>query len=112
MPAEGWIECSLMTFEQFHISLKDQAPPAGVSPALSALWWDGKGDWTRAHDIAQSVGEQGSARDAAWVHAYLHRKEGDAENSRYWYRQAGQPVPQTTLDEEWERIVLAFLSKA
>ena len=78
---------------------------------LAALWWDAKGEWSRGHEIAQSEGEQGSdSQAAAWVHAYLHRKEGDAANSRYWYRQAGQPVPETTLEQEWERDRLAFLA--
>jgi hypothetical protein len=100
-----------MTFEQFRVSLENPAPPAVLSPLLVALWWDGKGDWSRGHQIAQSEGEQGSAPRAAWVHAYLHRKEGDVENARYWYRQARQPVPETTFDEEWRQIVLALLNR-
>ena len=82
------------------------APPAGISPALRALWHDGRGDWERAHETAQSIEND----DGAWVHAYLHRKEGDASNAAYWYRRAHQPVGAGSFEEEWERIVSALLA--
>ena len=82
------------------------APPPGLSSALLALWHDGRGDWDRAHETAQSV-EDG---EGAWVHAYLHRKEGDAANAAYWYRRARRPIATGTLDEEWESIVTALLA--
>lgn len=72
-------------------------PPEGLSLAAQALWWDGQGDWARAHVCAQ---EQDDAAGAA-VHAYLHRKEGDLANARYWYSRAGRPVFEGTLGEEW-----------
>ena len=75
--------------------------------ALLALWWDAKGDWERAHEIAQDV----SGADGAWVHAYLHRKEGDLGNAGYWYRQAGRPVGAGDLKVEWEGIVGEMLGK-
>ena len=84
----------------------EAAPPAGLTPALSALWWDRRGDWERAH-AAAARDEQG--RDAAWVHAYLHRREGDAANARYWYRRAGRPAAQTPLEAEWDEIAAALL---
>jgi hypothetical protein len=80
-------------------------PPAGLSAPLEALWWAAKGDWDKAHKI---VMDEESA-DAAWVHAYLHRVEGDLGNAGYWYRQAGQPVAKDSLEAEWERIVSALL---
>jgi hypothetical protein len=95
-----------MTFEEFHNSLENSGPPASLSPLLNALWWDGKGDWNQAHEIAQ-VDEQ--SREAAWVHAYLHRKEGDSWNADYWYRRAAQPVAKGTLAEEWRQIATALL---
>ncbi len=98
-----------MTFEHFLTSLDCSEPAAALPPLLLALWWERKGEWDRGHDIAQSEGEQGSAREAAWVHAYLHRKEGDVGNARYWYGRAGQPFPERTLDEEWKQIVVALL---
>ena len=100
-----------MTLDQFRGSLEDPAPPPVLSSLLAALWWDAKGNWDRGHDIAQSEGEQGNAEEAAWVHAYLHRKEGDVSNSGYWYGRAGQPVPNTTSDEEWRQIVTALLDR-
>ena len=82
-------------------------PPAGLTPALDALWWARKGEWPRAHALVQEEENQG----AAWVHAYLHRVEGDLANAGYWYRRAGQPMPSASerLDAEWEAIVAALL---
>jgi len=94
-----------MTLDEFRQSLSGAAPPAGVSEALKALWHDGRGDWNAAHEVAQDVPDP----DGAWVHAYLHRKEGDAGNAAYWYRRAARPVCRDTLDVEWESIVSAFL---
>ena len=85
-------------------TLTDAAPAAGLSPPLAALWWAAKGDWDVAHKIVQDE----STKDAAWVHAYLHRVEGDLSNAGYWYRQAGQPVAKDALEAEWERIVSAL----
>lgn len=89
-------------------ALSDPAPPDGAPP-LAALWWDRKGDWERSHEIVQADEE---GRDAAWVHAYLHRREGDGDNARYWYRRAGRPVSSASLDEEWFEIVGALLGRA
>ena len=75
--------------------------------ALLALWWDAKGDWERAHEIAQDV----SGADGAWVHAYLHRKEGDLGNAAYWYRRAGREVATGDLRVEWEGIVGELLGR-
>jgi hypothetical protein len=94
-----------MIFEQFRSSLSDKLPPQNASPLLAALWWDAKDDWSKAHEIAQEI----ESRDAAWVHAYLHRKEGDEGNAGYWYRRAGKPHRQGPLDSEWEEIVRGLL---
>ena len=73
------------------------APDASaLAPPLAALWHDARGDWKRAHECVQ----EGTDRESAWVHAYLHRKEGDEGNAGYWYRRAGRKMPQTGLDEE------------
>lgn len=76
--------------------------------ALLALWWDARGDWQKAHEIAQEV----PGADGAWVHAYLHRKEGDVGNAAYWYRRAGLEVETGDLQEEWERIVAEMLARS
>lgn len=94
-----------MTFEEFVASVSASGPPAGLSEALVALWHDAHGDWNAAHEVAQDVPDP----DGAWVHAYLHRKEGDASNAAYWYRRAGKPVATSSLEEEWRQIVRAFL---
>ena len=89
----------------FADSIAEPHPPAGLSLALQALWWDAKGDWDKAHDCAQA------REDAAGnhVHAYLHRKEGDPPNAAYWYRRAGAAMPTVSLDEEWRELVQRFL---
>jgi hypothetical protein len=87
-------------------SLSAAEPPAGLSMALQALWWDAKGDWQKAHECAQAQ------EDAigAWVHAYLHRKEGDLGNAGYWYRRAEKPVSADPLTAEWDAIARNLLS--
>ena len=96
----------LMTLEDFRSSLGNAAPPDGCSSALAALWHDAKGDWEEAHRIAQAVDDE----DGAWVHAYLHRKEGDSSNARHWYRRAARKFAEDTLPEEWDRIAAALLN--
>lgn len=94
-----------MTLEEFKTSLSNHVPPANASGELTGLWWDGKNDWQKAHEAVQDLETQA----AAWVHAYLHRKEGDIWNADYWYRRAGQVRPSHGLDEEWESIVKTLL---
>ena len=95
-----------MDLAAFRASLDGPAPPPGLGLALQALWHDGKGRLARgAHELAQ--GDGSGASD--WVHAYLHRKEGDPANAGYWYRRAGKPVARGSLDEEWAAIVAALL---
>ncbi|MBW4635148.1 MAG: hypothetical protein KME30_25605 [Iphinoe sp. HA4291-MV1] len=81
--------------------------PESLPKALQSLWYDKKSDWNTAHEIVQNA----SDADSAWVHAYLHRKEGDLSNAHYWYRRSGQPESKLELDEEWEQIVSCLLSK-
>jgi hypothetical protein len=92
--------------ERFRASLADPAPPPGVSGALAALWWDGRGAWDRAHAAAQAD----ESRDGAAVHAYLHRKEPDLANARYWYARADRALAQGSLDDEWTALVTELLS--
>ncbi|MBR0994057.1 hypothetical protein JQ580_25380 [Bradyrhizobium japonicum] len=89
----------------FIASLDGAAPAPRLSAPLSGLWWAAKGDWEQAHRIVQDD----NSRDAAWVHAYLHRVEGDFGNAGYWYRQAGQPAATDSLEAEWERIAATLL---
>ena len=95
-----------MTPEAFRRSLDKPAPPAGLGPALEALWWDAKGDWDKAHDRAQA--DDGA--EGAWVHAYLHRKEGDLSNAGYWYREARRSKATGELEAEWAAIVATLLA--
>ncbi len=96
-----------MRLVEFKASLEQSNPPDGLGGPLSALWWDAKGEWDYAHRIVQT--DQGA--DAAWVHAYLHRKEGDAFNAGYWYGRAGKPHSRHTLAREWAEIAEALLSE-
>ena len=95
-----------MTYQEFRDALAADAPPAGLSLALQALWWDAKGDWARAHTCAQ---DQDDAQ-GAWVHAYLDRVEGDLPNAGYWYRRAGRPQTDMALADEWSAIAAALLA--
>ena len=94
-----------MTLEEFRATLSSDAAPA-VAPVLQALWYDARGNWDQAHAMANAVDNP----SGAWVHAYLHRKEGDLGNAGYWYTRAGQPVATDALDAEWDRIAAALLS--
>jgi hypothetical protein len=96
-----------MTIEEFRSTLAGAAPPAGISAALEAMWQDARGRWDAAHQIAQDIPE--ADKTGAWIHAYLHRKEGDLSNAGYWYRRAGKPVALDSLQDEWTRIVTALL---
>jgi len=97
-----------MTVDEFKLTLSAAAPPS-VSPALLALWHDARGDWEAAHGCAQDDG----SHDGSWVHAYLHRKEGDLGNAGYWYSRAGRAAParDTTLAAEWDEIARALVGK-
>lgn len=97
-----------MTREQFLTSLTHEQPPAELAAPLRALWWDAKSDWTRAHDLVNDL----ETNEAMAVHAYLHRKEGDASNAGYWYRRAGRRVGTGTLEAEWRALVKELLSTA
>ena len=97
-----------MTIAEFQSTLPEGQPPAQLTPLLRALWWDARGDFDRAHEIAQ---DESLGPDAAWVHAYLHRKEGDEGNAGYWYRRARKPHARSSFDEEWRQIAIAFLEQ-
>ncbi len=94
-----------MDYEQFQQSLSSTSPPTGLSPYLLSLWYDARGDWDRSHTIIQDINDQ----NAAWIHAYLHRKEGDMGNADYWYHRAGKKRPGLSLKDEWEQITRALL---
>ena len=97
-----------MDLAAFRASLAGPAPPAGLSAALQGLWWDGRGDWARAHGCAQAADDAPSAA----VHAYLHRKEGDLGNAGYWYARAGRAPARDALAAEWARLVQELLRGA
>ena len=97
-----------MTADEFKRSLNKSQPARGLAPALAALWWAAKDDWDRAHEIVMAHEDS----DCAWVHAYLHRREGDLPNARWWYRQAHKPATTGSLDAEWNAIVRGLLGEA
>lgn len=95
-----------MDLAAFRESLTADAPPAELGIPMQALWWDAKGDWDKAHALA----DRRHDATGSWVHAYLHRKEGDRGNAGYWYQRAGKDMPaRLSLDEEWKRIVSALI---
>lgn len=94
-----------MQFEIFQQSIADNKLPQDISVYLQALWYDGNSNWSKAHSLVDSLEDA----TACWVHAYLHRKEGDIWNADYWYRRAGKKRPDVSLQQEWETIVKALL---
>jgi len=96
------------TVAEFRDTIAPASPPAQLPATLAALWHDAKGDWDAAHKVAQDIDDE----DGAWIHAYLHRKEGDPANAAYWYRRAGKPVSTLSLDAEWEEIVSDLLERS
>lgn len=94
-----------MNFELFTNTLSQSFPPKDFSAYLQSLWYDGKGDWEKAHSLIDSMED----KTACWVHAYLHRKEGDKFNANYWYNKAGKPMPVYSFEKEWEEIIKALL---
>lgn len=97
-----------MTLADFKKTVAAAAPPAGLSDALVALWHDAHGDWNAAHATAQDIHDA----DGSWIHAYLHRKEGDLSNAGYWYCRAGKPESRGSLEAEWEQIANTLLERA
>lgn len=97
-----------MDLQTFRKSIEQAAPPAGLSAPLQALWLEAKGDWHGAHDVLQG---QPDAGGAAWVHAYLHRVEGDLPNARHWYSRARKPASDQPLPAEWDEIAQALLEQ-
>lgn len=86
-------------------SLVNNTPPPNTSVYVKALWYDAKDNWNQAHELIQNI----SDKNGSWLHAYLHRKEGNTGNADYWYAKAGKKRPSATLSEEWEQIVTEFL---
>jgi hypothetical protein len=98
-----------LDLEEFISRCADTEPPRGVEPVLEALWWTRKGNWERAHEIIMA--HEGEP-DADWVHAYLHRLEGDIPNAHYWYRRAKKAPATGSLDIEWQQILDVVLEAA
>ena len=97
----------IKTYSEFLDTLKNEHPELDWPEGLKALWYDAKNDWATAHDIAEEL--NGSLGN--WIHAYLHRKEGDEWNAGYWYRQAGKSFPKISLEEEHQEMVDFVLAK-
>jgi len=97
-----------MNVTDFRASISHAAPSSDLSPPLAALWWAAKGEWEKAHTIVMND----ESREAAWVHAYLHRQEGDLPNAGYWYRAAARPVEKGPLEAEWNAIAAALFGGA
>ena len=96
-----------MQLDEFRESLKTDHPPRALGAPLLALWYDGHGDWKRAHETVQAERSKTSAR----VHAYLHRKEGDASNAAYWYSRCGRRPSTASLQDEWKAILTALINQ-
>jgi hypothetical protein len=96
-----------MTLTEFKSTLLQANPPAGSAPAVTGLWWAANDNWDKAHKLIMDEG----GKDCAWVHAYLHRVEGDIENAGYWYRQAGKSAADGPLQAEWDAIATELLTK-
>ncbi len=95
---------NLLTFTE---SLKESSPPADTSVYIKALWYDAKENWKTAHNLIDKMED----KKAFWLHAYLHRKEGDISNADYWYARAGKKRPPVSINEEWQELITAFLEE-
>ena len=95
-----------MNLAEFKDSLSQVNPPTGLDPPLAGLWWAAKDDWDKAHRVVMND----AGKDCAWVHAYLHRREGDIDNASYWYRQAGHSASRIPLADEWGKIAATLLA--
>ena len=98
----------MKTIDAFRKSLASDAPPEPLSPALQALWWLGKGNWEQAHKVCQGHEDK---NDVNWVHAHLHRQEGDLRNAGGWYSRAGKEMHAGSLQEEWDLLAAEFLAR-
>jgi hypothetical protein len=99
------IQRNNLTYQNFEKLCSEKVPPEGLNPLLLAMWYDFHGDWDTAHSIAQDIPNS----DGSWIHAYLHRKEGDLSNASYWYSRAGKSKPDITLEQEWEQITRVLI---
>jgi hypothetical protein len=99
----------MKTIDSFRDSVAAAAPPAGLAPSLQALWWLRKGDWNAAHNVCQNHEDND---DCNWVHAHLHRQEGDLSNAGGWYCRAGKEMKGATLEEEWDLLAAEFLARS
>jgi hypothetical protein len=90
-----------MSPNEFQTILSSDEPPTGLSVPLTALWWDAKGDWARAHELVDEL----ESTEGMAVHAYLHRREGSFSNADYWYQRAGRLYYRAVLEEEWQALV-------
>ncbi len=97
-----------MELKAFRKSIAEAAPPPELPATLQALWWDAKGDWSRAHALVDDLESQ----DGMAVHAYLHRKEGSEWNAEYWYKRAGRKFQRASLDDEWAALVEGLMPEA
>ena len=95
-----------MTLQEFKASIRNPIPPKTLSKNLLALWHDSNNNWDEAHNIVQAT----SGFDGDWIHAYLHRKEGDLSNASYWYAKVGKTRPNISLTEEWEELANYLLA--
>ena len=97
----------LNSFEEFLKTRQNDHPPEEWPKGLQALWYDAKGNWNASHDIAQDL----PSESGYWIHAYLHRKEGDQFNANYWYRMANRPYPNLSLEQEF-KLLVEYIIKA
>lgn len=95
-----------MNYEEFIFSIEKNKPPTKLNKYLAILWYDRKGKWNIAHNLAQAIYN----RDGSLLHAYLHRKEGDLANAAYWYSNADMEMPNISLNKEWEKLVKKYLN--
>lgn len=96
-----------MTYDEFILTIENDELPSNLPLYMQALWYDAKDDWEKAHALIDSLDDKNSC----WVHAYLHRKEGDISNADYWYRRAQKERPASSLQEEWKNITIELLLK-
>lgn len=96
-----------MTRQEFDASLAEAQPPTNFSTGLTSLWWISNNKWDVAHELI----DKAPGQDSAWVHAYLHRIEGDEANANYWYARSGRDKPDCGLGKERDVLLKYFLTE-
>ena len=90
-----------MKYDDFIKLTKKSEPSDNLAGIHLVIWYAVKDNWDMAHNIVQEI----NTETASWIHAYLHRVEGDISNAHYWYNRARQEPSSESLESELDDII-------